>query len=108
MEKEELDAFVLTDENGENHHFVLLGELSKNNKRYWICEEIVVAENGEIESFGDIYPFRITEDNGELYVDTIDDEEEFIDVSNAWNEMVEGNPELQQMLDMDSEGEVEK
>lgn len=108
MEKEELDAFVLSDENGENHHFVLLGEFEKNDKRYWICEEIVVAENGEIESFGDIYPFRVTEGNGELYVDTVDNEEEFIDVSNTWNKIVEENPELQQMLDMASEEETEK
>jgi len=49
-----IDAFTLMDEEGNEHHFVLLGEVENKGKTYWVCEEIFV-ENDEVSEFGDTY-----------------------------------------------------
>lgn len=102
MQKEDFEVFVLTDENNVDHHFVLLAEIEDAGKKYWVCEEIMVDENGEIADFGEIYPFQVKEgENGELFVDSIETEEEFERVSTAWNELLQKDDELRNMFDMD-------
>jgi len=41
-EEEHIDAFTLVDEEGNEHNFVLLGEVENKGKTYWVCEEIFV------------------------------------------------------------------
>ncbi len=102
MDKEDLEVFVLTDENGQEHHFILLAEIQDNNKKYWICEEIMVDDEGRIEEFGEVYPFLLKEDeNGGLFVDSIESEEEFERVSKAWNELLEKDENLRAMFSPD-------
>ncbi len=102
MDREDLEVFVLTDESGQEHHFVLLAEIDDGGKRYWICEEIMVNEEGQIEEFGEVYPFLVKEDeSGGLFVDSIESEEEFERVSKAWNELLEKDEDLRSMLNLD-------
>ncbi|AEH50276.1 DUF1292 domain-containing protein [Pseudothermotoga thermarum] len=99
MNREDFEVFVLTDEDGQEHHFVILAEIDDGMKKYWICEEIMVDEDGNIQDFGEIYPFAVREDeNGGIFVDSIESEEEFEKVSKAWNELLEKDEELQSML----------
>ncbi len=102
MQKEDFEVFVLTDENNVDHHFVLLAEIEDSGKKYWVCEEIMVDERGEITDFGEIYPFRVKEgENGDLFVDSIETEEEFERVSTAWNELLEKDGTLRNMIDFE-------
>ncbi|HOJ88062.1 MAG TPA: DUF1292 domain-containing protein [Pseudothermotoga sp.] len=102
MQKEDFEVFVLTDEDNVDHHFVLLAEIEDSGKKYWVCEEIMVDEKGEITDFGEIYPFQVKEDeNGDLFVDSIETEEEFEKVSTAWNELLQKDDELRGMLDVE-------
>lgn len=85
---EHVDAFTLMDEDGNEHHFVRLGEVENRGKLYWVCEEIFV-ENEEIVDFGDTYIFVKTEDEGgNVFLDSIDDEEEFNEVAQIWEDMM--------------------
>jgi len=62
----------------------------------------MVDEKGEITDFGEIYPFQVKEDeNGDLFVDSIETEEEFEKVSTAWNELLQKDDELRGMLDVE-------
>lgn len=102
MQKEDFEVFVLTDENNIDHHFVLLAEIEDLGKKYWVCEEIMVDEKGEITDFGEIYPFQVKEgENGDLFVDSIETEEEFERVSTAWNELLEKDDGLRNMIDVE-------
>ncbi|KUK03403.1 MAG: hypothetical protein XD58_0193 [Thermotoga sp. 50_1627] len=100
MGQEDLDVFVLTDEEGHEHHFVILAEIEDGMKKYWICEEIMMNEEGEIEQFGDIYPFEVKEaEDGGLYIDSVQSEEEFERVSKAWEELLEKDEELRKLVE---------
>ncbi|QTA38611.1 DUF1292 domain-containing protein [Thermosipho ferrireducens] len=86
-EEEHLEAFTLFDEAGNEHHFVLLAELEKETQNYWVCEEIFV-ENEEIKDFGDLYLFKkATDEEGNVYLDSIEDENEFNEVIKIWEDM---------------------
>ncbi len=100
MDHEDLDVFVLTDEQGNEHHFVILAEIEDGMKKYWICEEIMVNEQGEIEQFGDVYPFEVKQaEDGSLYIDSVESEEEFERVSKAWEELLEKDAELRKLVE---------
>ncbi|ABV32903.1 MULTISPECIES: DUF1292 domain-containing protein [Pseudothermotoga] len=109
MEKENFEVFVLTDENNVDHHFVLLAEIENSGKKYWVCEEIMVDEEGQITDFGEIYPFEVKKDDtGNLFVDSIETEEEFDRVSEAWNNMLENDEKLRGMFNFEEHGESEE
>lgn len=106
MREEDLDVFVLTDEQGHEHHFVVLAEIEDGMKKYWICEEIKVNEEGEIQQFGDIYPFEVKEaEDGGLYIDSVESEEEFERVSKAWEELLEKDEELRKLVEPEEQQE---
>lgn len=108
MQKEDFEVFVLTDEDNVDHHFVLLAEIEDSGKKYWICEEIMVDEKGEITDFGEIYPFQVKEgEDGGLFVDSIETDEEFERVSKAWNELLEKDENLKDMFEMHEHDEEE-
>jgi uncharacterized protein YrzB (UPF0473 family) len=100
-----IDAFTLMDEEGNEHHFVLLGEVENKGKTYWVCEEIFV-ENDEVSEFGDTYLFVKTEDeDGNVFLDSIESEEEFNEVAKIWEEMMGGEDFF---VDLDEEDEDEE
>lgn len=85
---EHIDAFTLMDEENNEHHFVLLGEVENKGKNYWVCEEIFV-ENEEISEFGETFIFVKSEDaDGNVYLDSIESEEEFNEVVKIWEDMM--------------------
>lgn len=99
-EHEHIDAFTLTDEQGNEHHFVRLGEIENKGKLYWVCEEIFV-DGEEIVDFGDTYLFVKTEDEeGNVFLDSVDDEEEFNEVVKIWEDMM-GDEDF--FIDIDEE-----
>ncbi len=97
---EHIDAFTLVDESGAEHHFVMLGEVENKGKTYWVCEEIFV-EGEDIKEFGDTYLFKKNEDTeGNVFLDSIESEEEFNEVVKIWEEMM-GDEEF--FIDADDE-----
>lgn len=104
-EHDHIDAFTLMDEEGNEHHFVLLGEVENKGKVYWVCEEIFV-ENDEISEFGDTFLFVKSEDDeGNVFLDSIQDEEEFNEVVKVWEDMM-GDEDF--FVDLDEEEEDEE
>jgi len=100
-----IDAFTLVDEEGNEHHFVLLGEVENKGKTYWVCEEIFV-ENEEISEFGDTFLFvKSEDDDGNVLLDSIQDEEEFNEVVKIWEDMM-GDEDF--FIDVDEEEDEEE
>jgi len=103
-EHDHIDAFTLTDEEGNEHHFVLLGEVENKGKTYWVCEEIFV-ENEEVSEFGDTYLFLKSEDDeGNVFLDSVQSEDEFNEVVKIWEDMM-GDEDF--FLDVDEEEDEE-
>lgn len=97
--EEMFEIFSVTDDAGEEHKFIFIAEIEDGEKRYWICEEVEETPDSLVET-GELYLFKKTEKDGEVYLSSVDDEEEFQRVSQAWEEYVtleemkEGDEEL--------------
>lgn len=85
---EELEVFVLTDDKGEEKAFVFVAEIEDEGKTYWVCEEVEIQEDGSAKESGELYLFEKTEEDGELYLSSIDDDEEFERVSKIWENFI--------------------
>lgn len=93
MEDEEL--FTLTDEDGNESQFALIGELELEGVTY-LALSPAESENEEEDEY---VILRITEDeNGEEILVTIDDEEEFDKVADAFEDQFMGE------MDLDADG----
>ncbi|HOK87877.1 MAG TPA: DUF1292 domain-containing protein [Fervidobacterium sp.] len=104
-EEDHVDAFTLVDEEGNEHNFVLLGEVENKGKIYWVCEEIFV-EDEEISDFGDTFLFSKSEDQeGNVFLDSIESEDEFNEVVKVWEDMV-GDEDF--FVDADDEEEEDE
>jgi uncharacterized protein YrzB (UPF0473 family) len=100
-----MEAFTLYDEEGNEHNFVLLGEIEKDQNEYWVCEEIFV-ERDDIKDFGDLYIFKkATDEDGNIYLDSIEDENEFNEVVKLWEDMGSSDFEILEEQDESEESE---
>ena len=83
-EYEEIDTFTLTDEDGNESEFELLDTAELDGVTYYAMQEL--DENGE--PVGDEYVIlRVeTDENGEEYLSSIDDDEEFDRVADYFDD----------------------
>ncbi|MCD6104182.1 MAG: DUF1292 domain-containing protein [Thermosipho sp. (in: Bacteria)] len=104
-EHEHMEAFTLYDEEGNEHNFVLLGELEREQNEYWVCEEIFV-EGEDIKDFGDLYIFKkTTDEEGNIYLDSIEDENEFNEAVKLWEDM--GSTDFEILEESDESEDVD-
>jgi uncharacterized protein YrzB (UPF0473 family) len=83
-EYEEIETFTLTDEDGNESEFELLDTAELDGVTYYAMQEL--DENGE--PVGDEYVIlRVeTDENGEEYLSSIDDDEEFDRVADYFDD----------------------
>lgn len=86
---DEYEVFFLTDEKGDEKAFGFVAEIEDAGNVYWVCEELEIHEDGSATELGELYLFKKTEENGELYLSSIDDDEEFERVAKIWEDFVE-------------------
>ncbi|HOZ99828.1 MULTISPECIES: DUF1292 domain-containing protein [Mesotoga] len=95
----DVDRFTVTDEDGSEHHFTVIAEFENNDNTYWVVEEFFEEDDEEADEEEDdasedeeeegYIVFRVEYDENENpYLYSVEDEE-FEEVSKAWNKLVE-------------------
>jgi uncharacterized protein YrzB (UPF0473 family) len=79
----ETDVVILTDDDGNEHEFIIVDVMTHNDKNY-----AILVPNDEAE--GDAVIFRLEEaENGEEYLVDIEDDTEWNEVVKAYEQYVE-------------------
>ena len=80
-EMEEVDVVTLTDENGEEMDFVVLGETEMDGAIYYA---MIPIEEGSDEY---VILKVVTDENGEDMLESVDDDDEFDKVADIFDDM---------------------
>ncbi|MCZ8511339.1 DUF1292 domain-containing protein [Paenibacillus filicis] len=76
------DIFIVTDQDGVEHEMVMVYTFEANERAY-----AVLLDRNDMEADGVI--FRIEEEDGEAFLSSIEDEQEWDRVVQIYNEIVE-------------------
>lgn len=96
----EREFFTLTDEEGNEVEFELIGVAERNGTTYYAMIPVEDAEGGEVEDgFCEYVVLRAEKDkNGEDTLVTVDDDDEFDDIADYFDDM------FSEEIDYDAEG----
>ncbi|WP_129408733.1 DUF1292 domain-containing protein [Marinitoga lauensis] len=86
---ERLEFFTITGEDGNEYNFMFVEELKIDGKKYWICYEAFKEEDSEDIVLGDTVAFKVSENNGELFLDAVEDDDELEKVEEEWKKIME-------------------
>ena len=88
-EENEVERFMLTDEEGNEIEFELIGVAEKNGVTYYAMIPVEAAEDSDNEEgFCEYVVLRAEKDeNGEDTLVTIDDDDEFDDIADYFDDM---------------------
>lgn len=105
---EKLEFFTITGEDGNEYNFMFIEELKIEGKRYWICYEAFKEEDSEDIVLGDTVAFLVNEENGELFLDAVEDDEELEKVEGEWKKIMEDVEidENEDFIMLDSENDI--
>ncbi|MGM0640964.1 MAG: DUF1292 domain-containing protein [Thermotogota bacterium] len=84
-----LEFFTISDEEGNERHFMYVDTLDVDGKSYWICDEAYPDENGEEIILGDSVVFRVTKEGEDFVIESVEDEEEHNKVAEEWEKIEE-------------------
>ena len=78
------DLLTVTDEDGTEHSFEVLDAVDYNDERYLAV--VPVAENDEelMQEDLNLVIMKVTEEDGEEFLDIVDDDEEFYNVGEVF------------------------
>lgn len=86
---EEFEVLILIDDDGQEHSFELIAELEIEGNSYVVVAPIDEDSDDEEEEV-EITILRATYDEeGNMYLEDIEDDEEWEKVADAWQELVE-------------------
>ena len=79
--EQEMDVLTLTDENGVQHEFQIVGEAEHNNQNYIAL--IPIFEDGQdlLDDDAELIVLKVVEENGEEFFEPIENDEEFDEIS---------------------------
>lgn len=84
-----LEFFTIKDEEENERHFMYVDTLELDGKSYWICDEAYPDENGEEIILGDSVVFRVTKEDEDFIIESVEDEEEYDRVAEEWEKIEE-------------------
>ena len=91
--EQELEKITLTDENGVESEFELIGSAELNGNQYFAC---VPTEGGDPEYLEYVILKLIIDEDGEEMLVTIDDDDEFEDVADYFDDALADEIDLDQ------------
>ncbi|WGS64069.1 DUF1292 domain-containing protein [Marinitoga aeolica] len=105
---ERLEFFTITGEDGNEYNFMFIEELKIDGEKYWICYEAFKEEDSEDIVLGDTVAFKVNENNGELFLDAVEDDEELEKVEEEWKKIMEDIDidENEDFIMLDSENDI--
>ena len=103
-EKEELlddyepDIITLTDEDGKEFNFEVIDAADYNDEHYLAVVPYAEDSAELLEEDANLIIMKVCEDDGEEYLDVVDDDEEIIEVGNVFakrlSELYDIDPEM--------------
>ena len=87
MENYDPDIVTVVDEEGAEHQFEVLDRIETDDDKKYIAM-IPVFEGGEdlLDDSGELIILRVTEENGESYLEPIEDEDEFDEIGKIFED----------------------
>ena len=79
------DILTLVDEDGTEHEFEVIDSLVTDNNEYFALIPTETAENLASDD-GELVILKVVEDNGEEFLEPIEDDDEFEEVYQAFEE----------------------
>ena len=73
------DILTLVDEDGEEKEFEVVDVLDKDGEVYYALTPVVTSENLELDD-GDLIILKVTDEDGEEVLCSVDDDDEYDDV----------------------------
>ena len=83
---EEVEVITLTDEDGNEYDFEILAEAEKNGNTYFAVIE-VKDEDDKKDGILEYVVLKLTEENGEQVLTTIDDDDELDDIADYFDDL---------------------
>lgn len=99
----EYDILTLLDEDGQEHEFELVDSAELDGQEYMAL--IPIYENPEevLEDSGELLVMRVAQEDGEQYLDAIDNEDEYVKVMDFFAERLSDVFEFMDEEDADAE-----
>lgn len=91
-EEVEADLIVLADEDGREYTCEIIAELEYDGGQY---VALIPYDEEDVEDEGELNILRVYEEDGERYYDVIDDEEEYIQVSEKLSQLLSEEYDVQ-------------
>jgi uncharacterized protein YrzB (UPF0473 family) len=95
------DVFTLTDEEGNEHEFELIDVMDVDGTQYYALVPYTEDPDAMLEEDTELVILKVGEENGEEFLATIDNDEEYDRIGNMFIERIS------QMLEEESEEEAE-
>lgn len=93
------DIVSVVDEDGKEHIFEELDRIETEDGRYVALLPLYDDKEAMLEDSGELIILKVTEEDGETYLEPIEDDEEFDEIGHIFEER------LADMFDFDEEGE---
>ena len=94
------DILTLVDEDGTEHEFEVIDSLVTDDNEYFALIPTETAENIDTDD-GELVILKVVEDNGEEFLEPIEDDEEFEEISEIFMDR------LEEYYDFDNDEEKE-
>ena len=74
------DILTVTDEDGQEHSFEVLDTVEYNDEQYFAVVPVGESEEDLLQEDLNLVIMKITEEDGEEFLDIVDDDEEFYNI----------------------------
>ena len=88
-EDDSSNLITLTDEDGTEQTFEIIDVLEEGDVQYFACVPVFDSEEDSLEDDGDLVILKEVVEDGEEFLATIDDDEEFDKISGIFMERLE-------------------
>lgn len=84
----DFDIITVTDDDGKEHQFEEIDRIETEDAKYVALLPVLESAEEILEDDGDVIVLKVIEENGETYLQQIEDEEEFADISDIFQERI--------------------
>lgn len=84
----DFDIITVTDDDGREHQFEEIDRIETEDAKYVALLPVLESAEEILEDDGDVIVLKVIEENGETYLQQIEDEEEFADISDIFQERI--------------------
>lgn len=84
----DFDIITVTDDDGIEHQFEEIDRIETEDAKYVALLPVLESAEEILEDDGDVIVLKVIEEGGETYLQQIEDEEEFADISDIFQERI--------------------